>query len=566
MGLFDGIKKLQNMAEQAKVIADQLKTVVGASPQSTTVQPSAVPAQMTEDVIPDASGRTIIQSEGQMTSWLESVSSQTKSPTIMKVIDAQLQVIKFVKAPSLLGMVLDNMIAALHQTLREASSENEKTEIRETMSLMIHNLIFFSDAQLHYAIDKNKQEAKQLLSSAGDMLAKSVASVATLAAGPMAVAGVVIKNIFATEEMQNGFFGRLIGWIVDRSQIEKHIEDFNTSLRNLFDTFDKYAALIGPSIQINGMLHRYESQLVEIYRNAVYESLYNQFSKEIKEFLIDNQPKNLETYKKLCLLIQPLIISIPQKNEIRRRDNNGLVQEIISGFVGQEGLTYVKEKFLTFDKEKNKAISNFNYKYLQEIQQEIEHLEGQFTEQVKQFRDEIRVLDGQAQNETEKITALNAQIASLSFIQISSKKELERQKIELDKKLENIKNHQNALENKTKKAEKELALCKKILVKNQYYLTKAKGIEDDLTSYATGLSNITAKYALSSLAQTTEISCRPSISSNDAARQKFDKMWEMALADGEISDKEKTILWKYAEAAGIDEGEFELMIENKVNL
>ena len=108
MGLFDGIKKLQNMAEQAKVIADQLKTVVGASPQSTTVQPSAVPIQMTEDVIPDASGRTIIQSEGQMTSWLESVSAQTKSPTIMKVIDAQLQVIKFVKAPSLLGMVLDN--------------------------------------------------------------------------------------------------------------------------------------------------------------------------------------------------------------------------------------------------------------------------------------------------------------------------------------------------------------------------------------------------------------------------------------------------------------------------
>ena len=136
----------------------------------------------------------------------------------------------------------------------------------------------------------------------------------------------------------------------------------------------------------------------------------------------------------------------------------------------------------------------------------------------------------------------------------------------MDKKLENIKNHQNALENKTKKAEKELALCKKILVKNQYYLTKAKGIEDDLTSYATGLSNITAKYALSSLAQTTEISCRPSISSNDAARQKFDKMWEMALADGEITEKEKGILWKYAEAAGIDEGEFELMIENKVNL
>ena len=81
---------------------------------------------------------------------------------------------------------------------------------------MIQNLIFLSDAQLHYAIDRNKQEAKQLLSTAGDMLAKSVALAATLAAGPTVTAGVVIKNIFATEEMQNGFFGRLIGWIIDK--------------------------------------------------------------------------------------------------------------------------------------------------------------------------------------------------------------------------------------------------------------------------------------------------------------------------------------------------------------
>ena len=51
-----------------------------------------------------------------------------------------------------------------------------------------------------------------------------------------------------------------------------------------------------------------------------------------------------------------------------------------------------------------------------------------------------------------------------------------------------------------------------------------------------------------------------------AARQKFDKMWEMALTDGEITEKEINILWRYAEAAGIDEGEFELMIENKVNM
>ena len=40
----------------------------------------------------------------------------------------------------------------------------------------------------------------------------------------------------------------------------------------------------------------------------------------------------------------------------------------------------------------------------------------------------------------------------------------------------------------------------------------------------------------------------------------------MAINDGEISEKEQDILWKYAEAAGIDRDEFELMIENKMNI
>ena len=139
----DKIKKLQEMAEQAKSVAGQLKSAIGgqSQPSMPVTNVSATEVASAQDVlVPDDSRRMVIQSENQMATWLESVSSQTKSPTIMKVIDAQMQVIKFVKAPSLLGMVLDNMIAVLHQTLREASSEKEKTELRETISLMIQNL------------------------------------------------------------------------------------------------------------------------------------------------------------------------------------------------------------------------------------------------------------------------------------------------------------------------------------------------------------------------------------------------------------------------------------------
>ena len=142
----------------------------------------------------------------------------------------------------------------------------------------------------------------------------------------------------------------------------------------------------------------------------------------------------------------------------------------------------------------------------------------------------------------DQIESLNTQIASLSFMKISAKKELEQQK---------------------KDAEKELNFCNKILTKIEFYSAKAKNIDSDIQTYSNSMSATTAKYILdlSSMQET-----KKEEPDSSAARQKFDKMWEMALTDGEITEKEINILWRYAEAAGIDEGEFELMIENKVNL
>jgi hypothetical protein len=402
MGLLDSVKELQNMAKQAKNIAGQLKNMLGEQSQTPT-NTSCIPnskeiASEQNQTISDASGRLVIQSEVQMEAWLSSISTQTQSPAILKIIDAQMQVIKFVKAPSLLGMVLDNMIAVLYQTLREASSSKEKTDVRETISLMIQNIIFLSDAQLHYAIDRNKQEAKQLLSTAGDMLAKSVALAATLAAGPTVAAGVVIKNIFATEEMQNGFFGRLIGWIIDKQQIEQRKEDFNIALKNLFDTFDKYSTLIGPSIQIHGMLHRYEKPLVSIYSSKAYASLYHQFIKDMQIIHDDFMFDDLEAYNQLEALLVPL--------ESSSSDSSGLIQEVVTAFVGKNALSS--------NNVQQKANVNFNYTYLCDI---------------------CSVMEQKKTKLGNHIESLNTQTASLSFMKISTKKELEKQKKDAEKEL-----------------------------------------------------------------------------------------------------------------------------------
>ncbi len=57
-------------------------------------------------------------------------------------------------------------------------------------------------------------------------------------------------------------------------------------------------------------------------------------------------------------------------------------------------------------------------------------------------------------------------------------------------------------------------------------------------------------------------------SKNDdvSKRETFNKMWEIAMSDGEITAEEKEFLRPRAIAAGIPEEEFELMIINKVNI
>lgn len=523
MGLLDSVKKLQNMAEQAKNIASQLKNTVGEqfhpAPQPNyTPDPVRIPREETQ-LVPDASGRTVIQSEGQMEAWLSSVQTQTQSATILKVIDAQMQVIKFVKAPSLLGMVLDNMISVLYQTLRDASSAKEKTDLRDTISLMIQNLIFFSDAQLHYAIDQNKQEAKQLLSTAGDMLAKSVASVATLAAGPGVTASVVIKNIFSSEETQNGFFGRLIGWIMDKNQIEKRKEDFNTALKNLFDTFDRYSSLIGPSIQIHGMLHRYEPQLVEKKYVETYSGLYGQFIREINA-LNDKGLENDadESLTNLSTLLAPLNIKL-EGNGI---GDDGMLQMVGKIYLGSS-ITNKISKTITGESRnlKGATMTAFNLDFLLGIKEQF---------------------DQYITNYTTRIESLKKEIEEISFVKFSAKKELEKQRVD---------------------ATNEMNFCKEVISKLNYYVTNAKKLEDEVSLYANNLTTITSKYSFDfqSVQETPQVN-----NSDNAARQKFNKMFDLALADGEISEKEKGILWKYAEAAGIDEGEFELMIENKTNI
>ena len=46
--------------------------------------------------------------------------------------------------------------------------------------------------------------------------------------------------------------------------------------------------------------------------------------------------------------------------------------------------------------------------------------------------------------------------------------------------------------------------------------------------------------------------------------EKLDKLIEIALIDGELTEKEKQVLFKNAETMGVDLDEFEMVLESKL--
>ena len=238
----------------------------------------------------EVSQPVVIDSLSGMETWLQGFMQHAK-PSALQALQVQLQVLNFVQSPTMAGMAVDSMLACLNRSLKYAESEVEKDEIREAFTSMVQNFVFFSEARLRYAIESNKEEASKMLSTAGEVLSRSVVGVAGLAAGMKAMAGVVVKNVFSSPEMQNGFLTSVISWKNNKAELKKKEKEYYDLLVNLFDSFDAYASLIGPSILVYGMLKHYipyvldsckqqkfklvKDRLAELKRDELFELLGN---------------------------------------------------------------------------------------------------------------------------------------------------------------------------------------------------------------------------------------------------------------------------------------------------
>jgi hypothetical protein len=199
-------------------------------------------------------------------------------------------------------------LVCLYKSLKSAESIQAKEELREVFASLLQSFIFVSEAQLKYEIDSNKEESVRLLAEAGDMLMSSVSAVGSLAI-PVAAGAKVgcalpkMVNVLATNTAQGSFLSRLILVRGRKDIIEEKKRDFDKTLNFIFETLDKYAELIGPSILLYGMLNRYAHGLVERFSMEQYKSV----AKSIGSVECDRLD-SLVGLKKMLLLLVNLIL------------------------------------------------------------------------------------------------------------------------------------------------------------------------------------------------------------------------------------------------------------------
>lgn len=175
---------------------------VKSTKEERTAEKQASPSDLKESSV------EVIDTVDKLEEWIIVAQTDASKPAAM-VLQQQLQVLKYVESPAMSGMVIDNIIVCLYKALEIAESEMEKNAVRESVSALLQSILFMSEAKLQYDIKKNKEEAIEMISNAGNLISDSVTAVASMldplpGAKKKAVIPVV-KNILSTQTIQSGF-------------------------------------------------------------------------------------------------------------------------------------------------------------------------------------------------------------------------------------------------------------------------------------------------------------------------------------------------------------------------
>jgi hypothetical protein len=107
-----------------------------------------------------------------------------------------------------------------------------------------------------------------------------------------------MANVLASSSVQKSFLGRLVMAKGKKAIIEEKKQEFDKTLNYIFEALDKYSELVGPSIQLHGMLKRYADGLVERFSIAQYalvEKLVNEGESGQLDSFLDSAEEVVKT-------------------------------------------------------------------------------------------------------------------------------------------------------------------------------------------------------------------------------------------------------------------------------
>lgn len=199
-----------------------------------------------------------------------SLMAQYANKSLSHAFKAQLQVVKYISKPDLIGSTFDLFFKNLKKAIQYADDEDDAYEIREKASVMLNNFVFFMKAKLEMEISVNQREGAKLLSEAANGLAESIVSLGTMYAGGVGKvalkAGAITKIgtiLFNPDNINNSWLSRGIRWLFKKSRTAEKEYNFYESLDKLADKLIDQYEVIGSNDLIAGIFENHKDGLMD---------------------------------------------------------------------------------------------------------------------------------------------------------------------------------------------------------------------------------------------------------------------------------------------------------------
>lgn len=265
-----------------------------------TLQPK--PVQQTREI------RTM----DEMEQYIDELSSSANT-SVAAALSAQLAIINHVSSPNLVDSAFDLVFKNLQDSLTYAETNEDKEQMRGLVKLMIHNYIFFQNAKLEFAKEKNREVGAKLLGDAAKDLLKSSVSVinvaqqkmgefgitkdlsaktfftgsgiasiesdksnissANLAKGVAVIYGaLVVKDFVDRITQEGGVWDRFVNWFTEKYKNKRKYNEFLITVDGLFHKLEKYKSVIGKSNIMSDVIERYSISISELKNNEFRKS------------------------------------------------------------------------------------------------------------------------------------------------------------------------------------------------------------------------------------------------------------------------------------------------------